>query len=66
MIEMMMMELVVEVKVLEFVLEVLPRFKFLHCPRTVGQQEVEDGGEDEVEEGDGGGSNQVQDGSKVR
>ena len=51
-----MMELVVEAKMLEFVLEVLPRFKFLHCPRTVGQQEVEDGGKDEVEEGDGGGS----------
>ena len=40
-------------------------FKFLECPRAVSQEEVEDWGEDEVETGDGGGSDQVQDGSKV-
>ena len=40
-------------------------FKFLDCPCAVSQEEVEDWGEDEVEAGDGGGSDQVQDGSKV-
>ena len=44
----------------------LPWFILLDRPCAVGQEEVEDGRKDEVEEGDGGGSNQVKDGSKVR
>ena len=40
-------------------------FKFLDCPCAVSQEEVEDWGEDEVEAGNGGRSDQVQDGSKV-
>ena len=56
---MIMVVLVVEVEV------DLRWFKFLDCSRAVSQKKVEHWGEDEVKKGDCGGSDQVQDGSKV-
>ena len=44
----------------------LPWLILLDSPSTVGQKEVEDGREDEVEEGDGGGPDEVKDGPEVR